>query len=305
MVGWTPEAAAEPVRAQAADSDGDGILDSADACPRTKGERSDDRLRSGCPRADRDGDGALDVADACPGVAGPQSIDPTKNGCPPDRDEDGIADANDACPDVKGSSSKEPGRHGCPNDGDGDGVLDIADACPFVKGEKSRDRARNGCPEDVDGDGMKPPEDACPFERGARDPDPQQSGCPRFVRVTATEIVILQPVRFLNYGTSRAQTVDPVSDEVLADVRDVINQHPEIKKIEVQGHTDDAGHPQFNEHLSQERAESVSWWLFEAGIPKEKLVAKGYGGTMPIADNRTSEGRQKNRRVQFVLLEKQ
>jgi outer membrane protein OmpA-like peptidoglycan-associated protein len=95
-----------------------------------------------------------------------------------------------------------------------------------------------------------------------------------------------------------------VSEDLMKEIRDVITQHPEITKIEVQGHTDDSGRDDYNLSLSQERAEMVRKWLVDAGIPGEKLVAKGYGYTKPVADNRIRQGRQANRRVVFVILER-
>ncbi|KYF94248.1 hypothetical protein BE20_00800 [Sorangium cellulosum] len=303
FAGWSPALSSEPTApTRPADRDSDGIPDSADACPGTGGIASDDRARHGCPKADRDGDGVLDVADACPTTSGPSSLDLTKNGCPPDRDGDGIADAVDACPDTRGTPSPAPRQNGCPGDADGDGVLDRVDACPSLAGDSSPDRSRNGCPEDIDGDGLKPPEDACPRERGARDPDPTQSGCPRNIRIRDREIALLRPIRFVMYGRDRKDTVEPIPDEVLTEVREVLEQHPEIKLVEVRGHADDAGDPAFNLRIAQERADTVRLWLVEAGIPKEKLVAKGYGDADPIAPNRTQEDRQKNRRVQLFIV---
>ncbi|KYG03023.1 hypothetical protein BE21_53710, partial [Sorangium cellulosum] len=305
LAAWSPASSREPAPAQDAprDRDGDGILDEADACPAVKGIASSDRARHGCPKADRDGDGALDVADACPATPGPTSLDPTKHGCPPDRDGDGIADATDACPDIVGSASDQRSSNGCPPDRDGDGVLDRVDACPALAGESSPDRSRNGCPEDVDGDGIKPPEDACPRDKGERDPDPQQNGCPKGIRVYGKEIALLRPIRFVMYGRDRRETAEPVPDEVLTAVRDLLEQRPEIKLVEVRGHADQEGDPEFNMRIAQERAEAVRLWLIEAGVPKEKLVAKGYGDTDPLAPNRTLEDRKKNRRVQLFIIE--
>ncbi|KYF84503.1 hypothetical protein BE17_53025 [Sorangium cellulosum] len=306
LAGWSPALTREPAApTRPVDRDGDGIPDSADACPGTGGTTSDDRARHGCPKADRDGDGVLDVADACPTTSGPSSLDLTKNGCPPDRDGDGIADAVDACPDTRGSASSAPRQNGCPGDVDGDGVLDRVDACPSLAGDSSPDRSRNGCPEDIDGDGLKPPEDACPREKGARDPDPTQSGCPRNIRIRDREIALLKPIRFVMYGRDRKDTVEPIADEVLTEVREVLEQHPEIKLVEVRGHADDAGDPAFNLRIAQERADTVRLWLVEAGVPKEKLVAKGYGDADPIAPNRTQEDRQKNRRVQLFIVQEE
>ncbi|HVK64517.1 MAG TPA: OmpA family protein, partial [Polyangium sp.] len=96
----------------------------------------------------------------------------------------------------------------------------------------------------------------------------------------------------------------PESDGVLGEVARVLTDHPEVTRIEVQGHTDDTGTPDVNRKLGQDRAESVVEWLFRRGIGRARLVPKGYGSDKPIADNTTEEGRGKNRRVEFRILEK-
>ena len=291
-----------PPRPGEADRDEDGIVDVQDACPDVKGIRDPDPEKNGCP-PDRDGDGIADNEDACPDVKGVRSDDPKKNGCPLDRDGDGIVDPEDACPDVKGVRSDDPKRNGCPPDRDGDGIADAEDACPDVKGARSDDPKKNGCPPDADEDGIPDAEDACPKEKGVRDPDPKKNGCPR-VFVTKTEIVIRQQVYF-KFGKSRIdQTVDPVSDGLLTEVRDAIREHPEITQIEVQGHTDNIGTDDYNQGLSQARADAVRRWLISRGIPASKLTAKGYGSTVSIAPNETAAGRAQNRRVQFLILKR-
>ena len=264
-----------------------------------------DPKKHGCPPPpDRDKDGILDPADACPDVTGVPHADPKKHGCPPpgDRDKDGILDDVDACPDVAGVPDADPQKHGCPPppDRDGDGVPDTQDACPDLAGLKTSDPATNGCPGDRDGDTIRDDKDACPDERGKPDPDPEKNGCPVAVRVTETEIVILQQVQF---DTGKA-TIKKVSDPLLEEVSQVLKEHPEIARIEVQGHTDNRGPAKLNEKLSQGRADSVMKALVARGVEQDRLSAKGYGPNVPIADNKTEEGRQKNRRVQFNILEK-
>jgi outer membrane protein OmpA-like peptidoglycan-associated protein len=122
--------------------------------------------------------------------------------------------------------------------------------------------------------------------------------------VTSDEIVTSKPVQFQVYGKSRTQTVDPISDDLLYEVRDAIQQNPNIELVEVQGHTDDGGTAEFNMQLSQDRADAVRQWLIDAGVPQDKLVAKGYGFERPLSDNRVKTGRQKNRRVQFMIIKR-
>jgi outer membrane protein OmpA-like peptidoglycan-associated protein len=302
MIAYTPE---QKKVVPVGDRDGDGILDDKDACPDIKGVPSDDPQQNGCPPPgpkDRDGDGIIDEQDACPDVKGIPSDDPKKNGCPPppmDTDGDGIPDKEDACPDVKGVASEDPKKHGCPPDRDGDGIVDAEDACPDVKGPKDPDPKKNGCP-DTDGDGIIDPLDACPNEPGPPDPDPKKNGCPT-VRVTENEIVILEQVQF-DTGKS---TIKKVSDALLDKVAAVFASHPEIRKVEVQGHTDNVGSKLSNKLLSQSRADAVRKALVKRGIDKARLVAKGFGQDVPIADNATDAGRQENRRVQFKIVDKQ
>ncbi|AUX38713.1 porin [Sorangium cellulosum] len=300
MIAYSPE-----VKPPVHDRDGDGIHDPDDACPDVPGVGSADRAKNGCPPPprDTDRDGIVDAVDACPDVAGVADPDPKKNGCPPpkDTDGDGFVDPVDACPDVAGVADPDPKKNGCPPpDGDGDKVPDPSDVCPDIPGLVTTDPATNGCPGDTDGDGIRDDKDACPLEKGKADVDPKQNGCPVAVRVTETEIVILQQVQF---DTGKA-TIRPVSNELLDEVAGVLKDHPEIVKLEVQGHTDDRGARLFNVRLSQSRAESVVKALVERGIGPERMQAKGYGPDVPIAENRTEAGRQKNRRVQFNILEK-
>lgn len=98
------------------------------------------------PPSDRDGDGVVDTDDACPDVPGVRTDDPKTNGCPADRDHDGIADKDDACPDVAGVKTNDPNTNGCPSDRDHDSVPDTLDACPDVPGPPNTDPKKNGCP---------------------------------------------------------------------------------------------------------------------------------------------------------------
>lgn len=302
MLAYTPEMEPRPK-----DRDNDEIFDQSDACPDTRGVASSDPKRHGCPPPlplpkDTDKDGILDAADACPAEAGVANEDPKKNGCPPpkDLDKDSILDEADACVEVAGVPSDDPAKNGCPPDKDGDGVPDAEDACPDIAGLKTADAATNGCPGDRDGDTVRDDKDACPDEKGKPDEDAQKNGCPQSVRVVEGEIRILQQVQF---DTGRA-TIKPVSNGLLDEVAEVVKQHPEIVKIQVQGHTDDRGDPIFNRKLSRERAAAVVVALVARGIEAGRLESKGYGSEQPIASNVYEAGRQQNRRVQFKIVEK-
>lgn len=262
------------------------------------------------PSLDADGDGILDTADACPKVPGVASSDPTKHGCPPpsDRDKDGILDSADACIDIPGKANSDPKQNGCPEkapepivvaDRDKDGIADDVDACPDTPGVANSDPKQNGCPPDTDGDGIRDDEDACPKDKGEPNADRAKHGCPKVI-FTETEIVILEQVQF---DTARA-TIKKVSDPLLDAVAKVLADHPEILKLEVQGHTDSRGSRPANMALSDARAKAVLDALGKRGIDKKRLVSKGYGPDKPLDTESNEAAWQKNRRVQFVVLEK-
>jgi len=323
MVGWTPLPAAPAPEVESKgeaeaknktkDRDNDGIPDDIDACPDTPGQPNADPTKDGCPPSDRDKDGIPDSEDACPTVPGVHNMDATKNGCPEDRDGDAIADSVDACPDVPGVASDDPKKNGCPADSDGDGIPDNVDACPNVKGEKHPDPKQNGCPEDPDGDGIKWGDDACPDVKGVPSADPRRNGCPKDAPAPAHVQTVVAPaavagetevgthVLFRTSRSSLGDVISPLTDDLVRAVREGLAQ-PDVAMIEVQGHTDDSGEDGVNSKTSDQRAETIRTWLIAKGIPADKLVAKGYSWSRPVADNRIRQGRQENRRVQFVLI---
>jgi OmpA-OmpF porin, OOP family len=252
---------------------------------------------------DRDGDGILDAQDACPDVPGVASRDPKKNGCPlpPDRDGDGFPDAIDACPDVPGVASDDPAKNGCPipGDRDHDGIIDREDDCPDQAGVSSDVPGKNGCPVlDSDGDGILDPQDACPTVPGPADPDPTKNGCPK-ARIEKDQIVITERVEF---ETDSAKLLES-SNGILNAVLNVLAEHPEVGQVLVEGHTDNVGGATYNKHLSEQRAKSVVKWLLQHGVNPRRLLDAGFGLERPIDSNNTAAGRQRNRRVEFHILE--
>ncbi len=187
-----------------------------------------------------------------------------------------------------------------PPDQDRDGIVDAEDACPSEPGEKSEDPKKNGCPppKDGDGDGILDTEDACPADAGPRNDDPARNGCP-VVRIEAGQIRIREQVKF---KTASSQILKE-SDYILQAVVKILVEHPEIKSIRVEGHTDTRGKPGYNKKLSQRRAASVVKWLVKHGISKKRLTSAGYGQERPLATNMTDEGRRQNRRVEFHIVE--
>ena len=266
--------------------------------PRRAG-RQDRRPEDQRLPADRDNDGILDAEDACPDVPGIKTDDPKTNGCPPDRDHDGILDAEDACPDVPGVKTDDPKTNGCPPDRDHDGIVDAEDACPDVPGVKTDDPKTNGCPPDPDRDkdGITNEQDACPDAPGPANADPKKNGCPQ-AAVVGKQIVILEQVKF---ATGSAKIL-PASDGILNAVLKVLSDHPEIKHVRIEGHTDNVGAARDEQDAEQPAARRrSSTWLVKHGVDASRLSSEGFGMERPIDTNDTAEGRQNNRRVEFHI----
>ncbi|MCX7957644.1 MAG: OmpA family protein, partial [Deltaproteobacteria bacterium] len=97
--------------------------------------------------------------------------------------------------------------------------------------------------------------------------------------------------------------IDKNSTIILDMVADVINANPKIKKVRIEGHTDDIGSREKNIKLSQDRANAVRDYLIKVGIRAEILEAKGYGPDKPLVPNTSKQNRETNRRVEFVIEE--
>ena len=257
------------------DTDGDGIYDNDDACPEEAGLE----MFNGCP--DSDNDGIEDSKDDCPNEAGLAEF----NGCP-DADGDGVMDKDDKCPTVAGLKS----LMGCP-DADGDGVADGDDKCPNTAGPS----ANGGCPwPDTDGDGVLDKDDKCPNKVGTV----ANNGCPEEITVAEKEQLNAYAKTIL-FDTGKSSIKDE-SAAVLADIIKILNKYPEAK-FTVEGHTDSVGSEKLNMTLSDSRAGSVKDYLVANGVNEFRLSSKGYGESMPIADNKTRDGRKQNRRVEINL----
>ncbi|HPR53171.1 MAG TPA: OmpA family protein [Deltaproteobacteria bacterium] len=181
-----------------------------------------------------------------------------------DSDGDGVADDKDRCPDTPRGASVD--TSGCPTDSDGDGVYDYLDKCPGTQ------------------PGMKVGADGCPIPVATRSAE-----------VTEAGTWIYKGVQFeINKADLR-----PSSYGVLDEIAEGLKTQAAIK-VEVQGHTDNTGSPEYNMKLSQARAESVKEYLVDKGIAPERLTAKGYGMTRPLVPNDTAQNRAKNRRVELA-----
>lgn len=219
------------------------------------------------PLVDTDGDGIPDVRDRCP-------ADP--------EDKDGVQD-EDGCPDP---------------DNDGDGLLDAKDKCPMEPEDVDGFQDEDGCPDpDNDGDGLADTLDKCPNEAGLA----SEGGCPKrfeHINVTEEKIELKQAIFFQTAKATIMARSFPLLDEVAA----VLGSRPSMK-VRVEGHTDSRGGRAYNLRLSQARADSVKAYLVGKGISSDRMEAKGYGPDQPIDSNRTAAGRERNRRVEFMITQ--
>jgi outer membrane protein OmpA-like peptidoglycan-associated protein len=104
---------------------------------------------------------------------------------------------------------------------------------------------------------------------------------------------------YFEFGKATLRTE---SYPALAEAAQIMKDNPDIE-VEIQGHTDNVGSDKSNQTLSEKRAYAVMSWLVQyGGVDAKRLTAKGYGETKPIASNDTEEGRQLNRRVDFVIV---
>ena len=123
---------------------------------------------------------------------------------------------------------------------------------------------------------------------------------PPKVVVKDNKIEITEKIQF-EYNKA---VILPQSFALMDEIAATLKKNPHIKKVAIEGHASSEGDPKHNLKLSDERAKSVQTYLVEkGGIPAAALTAKGYGITKPIADNATDEGKEKNRRVEFNIIE--
>lgn len=117
--------------------------------------------------------------------------------------------------------------------------------------------------------------------------------------VKEDKIQILQQVHFATGKATLLADSYPLLDQVVSAI-----VKSDIKRLRVEGHTDNRGNALTNLRLSQTRAQAVADYLVRAGIDASRIEVNGYGGARPIAPNLTSTGRELNRRVEFVILER-
>jgi outer membrane protein OmpA-like peptidoglycan-associated protein len=327
----------------AGDADGDLIANGADACPRRAEDTDGFSDEDGCPDEDNDSDGIPDAKDRCvlesETFNGNQDLD----GCPDldgDQDKDGVLDGLDRCPLEAEDKNGDRDDDGCPDvpvvlvaarnpdkapgvvarpkpadikreaalpwtagDSDGDKIPNAVDPCPRAGEDKDKWADEDGCPEpDNDHDGVPDKADRCPREaeviNGVKDTD----GCPDVgassVSMTGDHVEIEEKVYF-SYGTA---ALSPRSFGLLKQMAALLRAYPNVR-IRVEGHTDSSGPERRNEKLSEQRATAVVRFLVKQGIAARRLRAVGFGPFRPLESNDTPEGKEANRRVEFVVEE--
>lgn len=248
--------------------------------------------------ADSDGDGVPDSSDSCPNS--PAGARVGADGCPidGDADRDGVPDSRDNCSGTPAGTKVN--AQGCPSDrdGDGDGVLDSADKCPSTPSGSKVDA--NGCTPvttaigDSDGDGVADDKDKCSATPNGAKVD--ADGCT--LKLTEKVGITLK----LNFDTDKAD-IKPEFSEEISKVANFMRQYPGSSVV-IEGHTDNTGNRDYNQKLSQQRAEAVADSLArDHGVAADRVKAVGYGDSRPIADNNTAAGRTQNRRVEAAIEE--
>lgn len=200
---------------------------------------------------------------------------------PKDSDGDGVVDEEDRCPNTPIGIAVGP--DGCPPDSDGDGVYDYKDQCPNTPAGVEVDEV--GCCLDSDNDGVPDYKDRCPNTPEGFQVD--SKGCPIIFNF------------MINFDFDSAE-IKPEFMQKIKDFAEFLKRNKKYK-AEIQGHTDSKGSEAYNLKLSERRAKAVYEALIKLGVDKSRLTYKGYGESMPIADNSTEEGRAKNRRVEAHL----
>lgn len=202
-----------------------------------------------------------------------------------DDDNDGVLNSVDKCPQT--AAGKTVNAEGCFIDGDddNDGILNSADAClASAAGEKVD---ASGCKVDGDDDkdGVLNSKDICP--NTPLNETVNIDGCPAVVTLN---------VQFEN----NSDVVTQKSHDIIGKYADFLNKYDSYV-AKIIGYTDSRGSANYNQKLSEKRANAIKSMLLERGVPADRLSSVGMGESNPIADNATSEGRAQNRRIEAEL----
>jgi len=187
---------------------------------------------------------------------------------------------------------------------DGDGIPVPTDLCPEEREDVDGNADDDGCPDpDNDGDGVLDAADKCPTELETPNGIADDDGCPDEGQVTVVTkngvIELTQAIEFNSGSDVLAKSAAPLIAQIAA----VLKADVGIRRLRIEGHTDGDGDEEMNVDLSERRAARVRQKLMELGVAGARLLPKGYGPTRSIAPNTTPEGRKKNRRVEFRIID--
>jgi outer membrane protein OmpA-like peptidoglycan-associated protein len=136
------------------------------------------------------------------------------------------------------------------------------------------------------------------------EPEPEEEAPPppkkKKVEVKEESIELSEVVQF----ASGSDVLLPESEKLLDEVAAALNDHPEILRVRIEGHTDARAGTRYNKKLSRFRARAVRKYLISKGVKPGRMIGRGYGETKPLDSNKTREGRYKNRRVEFKILKR-
>ena len=188
------------------------------------------------------------------------------------------------------------------HDADHDGVPDDRDQCANQAEDRDGQHDEDGCPdEDDDSDGIADAEDRCPTQKETINGFEDDDGCPdegpAKVIVEEGRIKILEQIHF---KTGSAE-IDPKSNSILNQVALTMKANKQIKRVRVEGHTDETGSRERNIQLSKERANSVRSHILKRGVKPERVSAEGFGPDRPLAQGKNPDSLAKNRRVEFIV----
>lgn len=260
------------------DHDDDGVADIDDPCPDEPEDGLPPKANDGCPAGDPDNDGVDRMADRCPDAKEDGLPPDPGDGCPSnDRDGDGVADAKDKCPTEREDNLAPNPSDGCPSpDRDRDGIADVSDRCPAQAETFNGYRDDDGCPDTA------PSQALVAFDNDASE-------------------IYVPDDRKIEFQVDSADLAATTRDTI-AEVARVLKEHPEIARVEIEGHASSKGDEKYNLDLTERRAFAVSKAIAALGVKESRLVPIGYGEYCPAIDKGNDVDEPKNRRVLFKVV---